>query len=256
MNGDGSLQLVIQYLENRPHFKLENRFYFKFMSKITNYNSLKAFCVRWGAQLFGVCDVSAIRDSFALKPEVASVFNNAVSLGVRVNPSILDEIQAQPTKMYFHHYRALNIFLDQLGLRAANFIQSRDYQAIAIPASQIVDWQKQTGHLSHKNIGYLAGLGWIGRNNLLVNEQLGAQLRLVTLLTNMPLKADKPVKEDCGKCRACMVICPADAIKEKRENFNHLACFELLKGFQRQRIVDQYICGICVRACSRKGSKM
>jgi len=44
----------------------------------------------------------------------------------------------------------------------------------------------------------LAGLGWIGRNNLLVNEELGSQFRLASVLTNMPLKIDKPVKNGCG----------------------------------------------------------
>ena len=222
------------------------------MPKIKNYGKLKKFCLNWGADLFGTADVSSLKDGFAVSAKAAKDLHTAISLGVRVSSGVLSEIENQPTKLYFHHYRVVNMFLDQLALRLSNFIQNSGSQALPIPASIIVDWQKQTAHLSHKHIGYLAGMGWIGRNNLLVNRKLGSQFRLVTVLTDMPLKYDKPTKEDCGKCRVCVVICPVKAIKEKKEDFDHLGCFELLKEFQRQKVVEQYICGICVKACNRK----
>ena len=222
------------------------------MPKIKNYGKLKKFCLNWGADLFGTADVSSLKDGFAVSARAAKDLHTAISLGVRVSSGVLSEIENQPTKLYFHHYRVVNMFLDQLALRLSNFIQNSGSQALPIPASIIVDWQRQTAHLSHKHIGYLAGMGWIGRNNLLVNRGLGSQFRLVTVLTDMPLKYDKPTKEDCGKCRACVVICPVNAIKEKKEDFDHLGCFELLKEFQRQKVVEQYICGICVKACNHK----
>src|SRR3990167_1852165 len=222
------------------------------MSKLENYREIKKFCLNWGADLFGAADISGMKDAFLISQEVIQPLNNAVSLGVRASCEVLGEIEQQPTKLYFHHYRTINMFLDQLALRLSNYIQNLGFRSLPIPASQIVDWQKQTAHLSHKHIGHLAGIGWIGRNNLLVNRKLGSQFRLVTVLTDMPLKYDKPTKEDCGKCRVCVVICPVKAIKEKKEDFDHLGCFELLKEFQRQKIVDQYICGICVKACNHK----
>lgn len=203
----------------------------------------------WGADLFGAADISSLKDTFVIAPKIIKGLGSAVSLGVRASQEVLGEIEQQPTKLYFHHYRTINMFLDQLALRLSNHIQNLGFRSLPIPASQIVDWQKQTAHLSHKHIAFLAGLGWIGRNNLLVNRKLGAQFRLVTVLTNMPLKLDKPAKEDCGNCHLCMVVCPVQAIKEKKEEFDHLGCFALLKEFQRQRVVDQFICGICVKAC-------
>lgn len=222
------------------------------MDKAENYKKVKKFCLSWGADVFGVADITGLKDSFALPGQVTTGLTSAVCVGARVASPVLEGIEQEPTKLYFHHYRTINMFLDQLTLRTANFIQAKGYKALPIPASQIVDWQKQTAHLSHKHIGYYAGLGWIGRNNLLVNKRLGSQLRLSTVLTDMPLKADKPVREDCGKCRVCVVKCPVSAIKENPGDFDHLDCFELLKEFQRKKIVDQYICGICVRACQAK----
>ena len=123
-----------------------------------------------------------------------------------------------------------------------------------IPASQMVDWQKQTAHLSHKKIGYLAGVGWIGRNNLLVSKEYGSQFRLSTILTNMPLKMDEPLKENCGSCRMCVVLCPAQAIKEEVKEFDHLKCYAQIKEFQKQKLVDQNICGICINNCKGRFS--
>lgn len=219
------------------------------MDKNKNYLNLKKFCFEQGADLFGIADVSKINKDFMLSQNLSEKFDKAVCLGIRLSESILEEISNAPTRLYFHHYRTMNILLDQLGLKTCNYIQKKGYSALPIPASQILDWQNQKGHLSHKKLGVLAGLGWIGRNNLLVNKVLGSQFRLVSILTNMPLNADKPSKQDCGDCRICINVCPADAIREDPTDFDHLRCFEKLKEFQKQRLVDQYICGICVNIC-------
>jgi len=218
----------------------------------TNYSLLKKYAQNLGIDLFGVADISAIKNEFLISQEVLKNINKAISLGLRVSRGILEEIQQHPTKLYFHHYRILNNFLDHAALRLSNLIQKKGFLAIPIPASQIVDWQNQKAHLSHKKIGFLAGLGWIGRNNLLVNEKLGSQFRLVSILTDMPLKLDKPQKKDCGSCFLCLQVCPVGAIKKEQKDFEHLKCFEKLKEFQKQRFVDQYICGICVRVCKGK----
>jgi len=223
------------------------------MSKNQNYLSLKKLSQQLGLDLFGIADVSGIKKYFILSERSLTGLEKAVSLGVRLSAAILAEIEKAPTRLYFHHYRSINMFLDQAALHIANYIQRKGYRALPIPASQILDWQNQKAHLSHKQIGYLAGLGWFGRNNLLVNKKLGCQFRLVTILTDMPLKTDQPKKEDCGDCRICVKMCPAGAIKDNSLDFDHIRCFEKLKEFQKQHLVDQYICGVCVSACRVKG---
>jgi epoxyqueuosine reductase QueG len=222
------------------------------MDKNKNYLQLKKFSLNLGLDLFGVGDISEVKKEFAILPDLLMRFDKAVSLGIGLSGAVLSEISDRPTRLYFHHYRTANAILDQLAFRVSGYIQKKGFLALPIPASQILDWQKQTAHLSHKQIGVLAGLGWIGRNNLLVNNKLGARIRLATILTNMPLKVDKPLKTGCGVCRRCLEICPAGAIKERAQDFDHIKCFEKLKEFQKQRLVDQYICGVCVHACGGK----
>ncbi len=219
------------------------------MDKNNNYASLKKLCLNIGIDLFGVADVTEVKKDFLLSGCILEMVDRAVCLGVRLSRGVLEEIENAPTRLYFHHYKTTNAFLDQSAFKLSGYIQEKGHLAIPIAASQIVDWQNQRAHLSHKHVGYLAGLGWIGRNNLLVNDKLGSQFRLVTILTNMPLKADKPVKKGCEECLACVRICPAAAIHMQAQEFEHLKCFEQLKEFQKQRLVDQYICGVCLKAC-------
>ncbi len=218
--------------------------------KEKNRQKLKNFALEQGISLFGVADITNIREEFLLDKNLKSQFQNAISLGKRLLDSVLEDILDRPTPLYFHHYRQVNFFLDRTAFLLSSYIQELGFKALPIPASQIIDWEKQRAHLSHKKVGYLAGLGWIGRNNLLVNPEFKARFRLVTVLTDMPLEADRPLNKDCGKCRKCLEPCPAQAIKEQKEDFDHWACFEKLKEFRKMGIVGQHICGVCVKACS------
>jgi len=223
------------------------------MQNHKNYSALKKLSAEAGLDLFGVADIKNIKKNFRISPQILEKLDKAICLGVRLSGSILEEISQAPTRLYFHHYRTANAFMDQAALKITNYIQKKGFLALPIPASQILDWENQSAHLSHKELGVLAGLGWIGRNNLLVNPALGSQFRLVSILTDMPLKMDKPLKRDCRDCRLCVEICPSQAIKENPLDFDHIRCFEKLKEFQKQRLVDQYVCGVCVNACKGAG---
>uniref|UniRef100_A0A7C4UCU0 Epoxyqueuosine reductase n=1 Tax=candidate division WOR-3 bacterium TaxID=2052148 RepID=A0A7C4UCU0_UNCW3 len=214
-----------------------------------NYNDeLKKILLDNGIDLFGVADLSSFKNDF-VQNLLKKGLNRGIVIGYRLSKAILDEIEDHPTPEYYHHYRQVNMLLDQVGLKLTSFIQRKGFQSFPIPASQIVDWEKQKGILSHKHLGVLAGLGFIGRNNLLVNLDYGAQFRITSILTDIPLETNKPISLDCGECTRCINVCPANAISLKREEFNHIACFEKLKEFVKKKYTGQYICGICVKVC-------
>jgi epoxyqueuosine reductase QueG len=173
-------------------------------------------------------------------------------VGFHLSDAILEEVENQPTPLYFHHYQRVNILLDTIGLIVTSAIQDLGYQAMPIAASQIVDWKTQRAHLSHKHVARAAGLGWIGRNNLLVNEQFGSRIRLVTVLTDIPLLVSSPSIRDCGSCLDCLSVCPAGAIKERQKDFDHLRCYEQLRTFAKTLHFSHNICGVCVKACRGK----
>ena len=66
--------------------------------------------------------------------------------------------------------------------------------------------------LLEKALAENAGLGWIGKNTLLLNEKAGSWFFLAEVLTNLPLAADAArQKNRCGSCQACIDVCPTDA---------------------------------------------
>jgi len=214
---------------------------------------LKKFCFEQGASLFGVADISGIKKDFRLDPAETENLDKAICIGFAMSKKVLSGVKGKPTNLYYHHYKHVNIFLDLLALQVVNILQKDGFYGLAIPATQIIDWKKQLAHLSHRQIGQLAGLGWVGRNNLLVNKDLGSNFRLVTILTDAPLEiTPQPALNSCDSCRACVSACPAGAIKEKPEDFNHIACSEKISEFRRLGYTEQYICGICVKVCNGK----
>jgi epoxyqueuosine reductase len=59
-----------------------------------------------------------------------------------------------------------------------------------------------------------SGLGWIGKNSLLLNRDMGSFFFIAELIIDLPLEYDQPIKDFCGTCTACMDACPTDAIEE------------------------------------------
>jgi len=224
------------------------------MPDFENHSKIETLCRQWGVALLGVADLRSFRrETILLSSGLLEEHPYAISIGYHLSDAVLDDVADRPTPLYFQHYQRVNILLDTLGLILNDAIQNLGYRAVPIPASQLVDWESQRGHLSHKHVAQAAGIGWIGRNNLLVNDRLGARIRLLTVLTNLPLRVNAPSGGDCGSCRACLSVCPAGAIKERKENFDHIRCYEQLKIFSKTLRFSHHICGVCIKAC--RGNK-
>lgn len=66
-----------------------------------------------------------------------------------------------------------------------------------------------------RQIAEQAGMGWIGKNTLLLTPKAGSWFLLGEIFTNLPLPVDKPTKtRHCGSCTACLTQCPTDAFVE------------------------------------------
>lgn len=217
----------------------------------SDLGSIPEIAAGLGLSLGGVANIREIRGAFLeLAPETVDRFDRAISLAVRLSDAVIEDLVDRPTPLYLHHYRQANAILDRGAFEISRRIQEMGGRALPVGASQLVDWKTQSGHLSHKEVARRAGLGWIGRNNLLVTPQFGARVRLVTILTDLPLETGSPPTEGCGECRRCIAACPAGAIQERREDFDHVACYEKLQFFKNAYNIPHHICGLCVKACS------
>ncbi len=180
--------------------------------------------------------------------ELSKRFPRAVVFGYNLSAGVMETIEDHPTLIYKHHYKTVNWLLDQTAFHLAAFIEAAGHRALAIPASQTVDWKNQKGHISHKKLGREAGVGWIGRSGLLVHPRYGARVRYASVLTDREFESDPVITTDCGSCRKCIAVCPAGAISETGVDLDK--CRLALAEFSRRPGIGQYICGVCVKACN------
>ncbi len=179
--------------------------------------------------------------------EIEKRLPRTIVFGYPLLKTVLETIHDRPTLIYKHHYKTVNWILDQAAYHLARFVEEKGKKAIAIPASQTVDWEHQRGHISHKALARQAGLGFIGRSGLLIHTTFGAQVRYASLLTDLEFTGDEMVAADCGACRKCLTVCPAQAITE--QGVDLMRCLEQLKAFSKMRGIGQHICGVCVKVC-------
>ncbi len=214
------------------------------MKERLNLRKIKALFNNFGIDLIGVADLENLKFDTV---EISNRWSRAIVFGYVLSSAVLETVTDRPSLIYKHHYKTVNWILDQAGERVAHALENWGYRSLAIPASQTVDREHIRGHISHRYLGHLAGLGFIGRSGLLINPRFGARVRYATILTDLRLKPDKPLNRDCGDCRLCIDACPARAISEQGLDFER--CHAQVKEFAALPGIGQNICGVCVKVC-------
>ena len=120
--------------------------------------------------------------------------------------------------------------------KVASYALARDYhitikEMLAALAARLKEYAPDmtfraftdSAPLAEKSLAVRAGLGWIGRNSLLVNPDLGSMLHLGELVINEDVDAySMPMTAvGCGECRRCIAACPNGAISEDRSINTH-----------------------------------
>jgi epoxyqueuosine reductase len=150
--------------------------------------------------------------------------------------------------------------LVKLQKKAVRFLKSRGYRTLAIPPDS--DRKKGTfisklySLFNHKMAATSAGLGWIGKNGLLISTDYGPRLSLATVLTDAPIEPDAPMEHSlCGSCTLCVEYCPSRAITgaewSRSSPFAELVKLGACRSHKEsKRLTDgKPNCGLCINIC-------
>lgn len=119
-------------------------------------------------------------------------------------------------------YETVNIFLEQLGLRTALYLEGRGHKSMYFPATfaqHAPIMQKIPGYhapFSHRHAAVRAGLGEFGLNNLVLTRRFGPRVRFMSVITRAPLDPDPLLTEKLclgSSCRRCVEACGVSALK-------------------------------------------
>lgn len=116
--------------------------------------------------------------------------------------------------------------------------------------------QVDTGELIDVAVAQRAGLGFIGRNGLLITEEFGSFVYLGEIVTNIDFEVDEPVPFGCGDCTRCITACPTTALLgDGRMNAKKCLSYQTqTKGFMPEEYRKKmhnviYGCDICQLVC-------
>jgi epoxyqueuosine reductase len=188
-------------------------------------------------------------------------YKYGISLGIVIPNSIVDYLPERNDiniagEYRIHGYDVLNNRLNLIASIVSSYLNQKGYRTLPIAVADRTDEQNALPTVSHKMIAHIAGLGWIGKNCLLVTPEHGPRLRLISILTNAPLDAiNNPPEQRCGKCTECVKACPVQAIKGKNyisgepreERFDFIKCQEYFESLKKSQKYP--VCGLCVYAC-------
>lgn len=220
---------------------------------------IKQAVIELGADLVGIASVADLKGIQTMPGNLLDPYTYVISIAMKLPNSVFLQIQDQPTPNYASTYQTANRMLDEVAFKMANLVESDGYASLPIPASQVLDKCKWYAAISHKAVARVAGLGWQGKNLLLITPEYGSRVRLVSVLTSAPLKADAPMKNRCGKCMACTEVCPAEAIKGVNTQTHYKTRNEALYFDRcRDKLTQEFaqlpdigapICGLCIKVC-------
>ncbi|MEI7615432.1 MAG: 4Fe-4S double cluster binding domain-containing protein [Actinomycetota bacterium] len=202
-----------------------------------------------------------------------SDYKYCIVIGKKLDSTIIDTVKNGPTFEYLELYNRVNAELNQIGLELSGYLHSKKIPNKLIKPTGISKDVKNynprtlTYYFSHKMAATRAGLGWIGKTDLMVTKKFGPRVRFVSVLlkdhiqkNGIPIeKIVVPIiKSSCGSCSICIELCPAKAgngkewdINTDRDSFfNAYSCMEKCRELSFKNLgKNETICGICVEAC-------
>lgn len=189
----------------------------------------------------------------------------------RTNPSLLVE-GAVSVISFLYNYKQSGVHLSEVAPKIARYAYGRDYHdVIREKLSELFSFIRDeyypdlegryfvdSAPLLERTLAAKAGLGWIGKNNMLINRRLGSFVFLAEMLVNIELPYNRtPMTDRCGGCTKCIEACPTKAILPDRV-IDSNRCISYLTIENKEDISEEFKgrlqgwtfgCDICQEVC-------
>jgi len=201
-----------------------------------------------------VCGIANVKD-FTNAPEgfhPLDIFSEAQSVIVFGKQFPQGVFEAKTNCPYTLVRNKLMETVDAIAIDLTFQLEDRGYKAVPVPSSEpyeFWDAQKRQGKgiLSLKHAAQLAGLGSLGKNTLLINEEYGNRLWLGAVISDVVSESDSLTKELClTNCRICLEACPQSALDGI--TVDQKKCREICGSFTEGGGFI-YSCNICRKVC-------
>jgi len=187
---------------------------------------------------------------------------------LRVNPTKLVPGAKSVICLMYNYYPEEE--LDST-LKIARYAYGRDYhKVVKKKLKQFMEWMHvhigqvegrcfvDSAPVLERDWAKRAGLGWTGKNTLLLNKEKGSYFFLAEIISDLDLEYDERVRDHCGTCTKCIDACPTDAIAENGFILDANKCISYLTIERKDDIPEAYKekmedwifgCDICQEVC-------
>ncbi|MCW4051143.1 MAG: hypothetical protein NWE89_15580 [Candidatus Bathyarchaeota archaeon] len=155
-------------------------------------------------------------------------------------------IDKESWNVYARWYTYLNEALDATSKNLAETIDGIPITATASGIASLVSHVSEYFSMvvSHRVHAEKAGIGWRGKNSLMINPRYSCMIRLSGIITETPLIITRSSSEDCGDCTSCEEACTFLQYRQKLEDYR-----EQCRIYLDNLGLDDEVCGKCIKAC-------
>jgi len=217
-----------------------------------NSKTIKNITLKLGADLCGIASVERFQDApSGFNP--LDIYSNCKSVIVFAKRVPAGSLLTESCVPYTHVNNIVTQEVDIIGVELCLVLEDSGVETVPIPSDDPSEYweienQYAKGILSLRHAGYLAGLGVMGKNTLLINEKYGNMIQIGAILVDIKLESD-PIADFTvcmENCSLCIDKCPQKALngeKVNQKNCRILSSFVTERGFVLKK------CNLCRIAC-------
>lgn len=216
--------------------------------------SIKNILYELGADICGIASV----DRFTQAPEgfrPTDTFPSCKSVIIFGKRFLKGTMDCKNTVSYTVVRNMISNVLDIMSVKFCDLMEKENIGAVPIGAigPSIIDQKamRSRGIVSLKHAAVLAGLGYIGKNTLLITPDYGNMVWLTGVMTDMELESDSIIHDKCpDDCNLCITNCPVEALKKDNPEMDQGKCWNY--AFDKNFYFTNIKCYNCRAVCPKR----